>query len=197
MGDAFLVPPGTQNTLPLPKDNLAPRIGLAYSMTPKTIVRSGYGIFWVPNYVSFALNPTNDMVNAASTTYTGTVDGTHPYNSISLPFPDGISPPPGRTLGTEGTQQFLTQVVQSITEVNRAHHPNGYVQQWNLSVERELPPASCFRLLTSAPRELISSNIPSKSTRSRIPCWLKLLHSLKSEEGLPSRSCSLRPIRSL
>src|SRR6267154_3956169 len=139
MGDAFLVPPGTHNTLPLPKDNLAPRIGFAYSMTPKTIVRSGYGIFWVPNYVSFALNPNNDMVNAASTTYTGTVDGTHPYNSISLPFPDGISPPPGRTLGTEGTQQFLTQVVQSITEVNRAHHPNGYVQQWNLSVERELP----------------------------------------------------------
>jgi len=85
------------------------------------------------------LNPNNDMVNAASTTYTGTVDGTHPYNSISLPFPDGISPPPGRILGTEGTQQFLTQVVQSITEVNRAHHPNGYVQQWNLSVERELP----------------------------------------------------------
>jgi hypothetical protein len=139
MGDAFLVPPGTHHSLPLPKDNLAPRIGFAYSMTPKTIVRSGYGIFWVPNYVSFALNPNNDMVNAASTTYTGTVDGTHPYNSISLPFPDGISPPPGRTLGTEGTQQFLTQVVQSITEVNRAHHPNGYVQQWNLSVERELP----------------------------------------------------------
>jgi len=139
MGDAFLVPPGTHNTLPLPKDNLAPRIGFAYSMTPKTIVRSGYGIFWVPNYVSFALNPNNDMVNAASTTYTGTVDGTHPYNSISLPFPDGISPPPGRTLGIEGTQQFLTQVVQSITEVNRAHHPNGYVQQWNLSVEREFP----------------------------------------------------------
>src|ERR1700731_781257 len=139
MGDAFLVPPGTRNTLPLPKNNLAPRIGFAYSMTPKTIVRSGYGIFWVPNYVSFALNPSNDMVNAASTTYTGTVDGTHPYNSISLPFPDGISPPPGRTLGTEGTQQFLTQVVQSITEVNRAHHPNGYVQQWNLSLERELP----------------------------------------------------------
>ena len=139
MGDAFLVPPGTRNTLPLPKDNLAPRIGFAYSMTPKTILRSGYGIFWVPNYVSFALNPNNDMVNAASTTYTGTVDGTHPYNSISLPFPDGISPPPGRTLGTEGTQQFLTQVVQSITEVNRAHHPNGYVQQWNLSVERDLP----------------------------------------------------------
>ena len=139
VGDGFLVPTGTRNNLPLPKDNLAPRIGFAYSVTPKTILRSGYGIFWIPNYVSFALNPINDMVNAASTTYTGTIDGSHPYNSISLPFPDGISPPPGRSLGTAGTQQFLTQVVQSITEVDRAHHPNGYVQQWNVSVERELP----------------------------------------------------------
>ena len=79
------------------------------------------------------------MVNAPGTTYTGTVDGTHPYNSISLPFPNGISPPPGRSLGTSGTQQFLTQVVQSITEVNRFHHPEAYVQQWNLNVERQLP----------------------------------------------------------
>jgi hypothetical protein len=79
------------------------------------------------------------MVNAPGTTYTGTVDGTHPYNSISLPFPQGISSPPGRSLGTQGTQEFLTQIVQSITEVNRDHHPQGYVQQWNLSVERQLP----------------------------------------------------------
>jgi hypothetical protein len=139
MGDVFLVSPGTRNNLPAEKDSLAPRIGLAYSLTPKTIVRSGYGIFWIPDHVSFALNPINDMVNAASTTYTGTVDGTHPYNSISLPFPNGISPPPGRSLGTQGTQQFLTQVVQSITEVDRSHHPDGYVQQWNVSIERQIP----------------------------------------------------------
>jgi Carboxypeptidase regulatory-like domain/TonB dependent receptor len=139
MGDAFLIPQGTRNNLPLPPYNFAPRLGFAYRLTPMTIIRSGYGIFWVPNFASFALNPINDMVNAASTTYTGTVDGTHPYSSISLPFPNGISPPPGRSLGTERTQQFLTQVVQSITEVDREHHPNGYVQQWNVTVERELP----------------------------------------------------------
>jgi TonB dependent receptor len=139
MGDVFLVPPGMRSNLRLAKGDLAPRIGLAYGLTPKTIVRSGYGIFWIPTDVSFALNPINDMVNAPGTTYTGTVDGTHPYNSISLPFPDGISPPPGRSLGVQGTQEFLTRVVQSITEVDRAHHPEGYVQQWNLSVERQLP----------------------------------------------------------
>jgi hypothetical protein len=146
MGDVFLVPSGTRSNLPLAKTDLSPRIGLAYGLNPKTILRSGYGIFWIPTDVSFALNPINDMVNAPGTTYTGTVDGTHPYNSLSLPFPNGISPPPGRSLGIEGTQKFLTQVVQSITEVDRAHHPEGYVQQWNLSVEHQLPADFSFSL---------------------------------------------------
>lgn len=143
-GDAFLVPMGTRNNISMEKDNLSPRIGVAYSIGQQTVVRSGYGIFWIPDYVSFAVNPLNDMVNAAGTTYTGTVDGTHPFNSISLPFPAGISPPPGRRLGDKGTQQFLTQVVQSITEVDRARHPAGYVQQWNLSIERQLPAGFLF-----------------------------------------------------
>jgi hypothetical protein len=138
-GDGFLIPRGSRNNIPLDKTNFAPRIGMAFGVTPRTIIRSGYGIFWIPNYVSFAVNPINDMVNAASTTYIGTVDGTHPFNSIALPFPNGVSPPPGRSLGTQGTQQFLTQVVSSITEINRANHPSGYVGQWNLDVERELP----------------------------------------------------------
>jgi hypothetical protein len=139
MGDVFLIPPSMRNNLPLAKNNLAPRFGIAYSPTPSTIVRSGYGIFWIPDYVAYALNPNNDMVNAASTTYTGTIDGVHPYNTISQPFVNGISTPPGRSLGIEGTQQFLTQVVQSITEVDRSNHPWAYAQKWNFSLERQLP----------------------------------------------------------
>jgi len=138
-GDVFLVDPRARNNIPLEKFAFSPRLGFAFAIDPKTVVRSGYGIFWVPNYVSFALNPLNDMVNAASTTFTGTLDGTHPINTIALPFPDGISAPPGRGLGTQGTQQYLTQVVQSITEADRRNHPEAYVQQWNLNVERELP----------------------------------------------------------
>jgi hypothetical protein len=139
LGDAFLVSPGNRNNLPLRKSDFSPRVGFAYSIDSKTVVRSGYGIFWIPDYVSFSSNPLNDMVNGGATTYTGTVDGTHPVNTIGLPFPAGIAQPPGRSLGTVGTQQFLTQVVQSITEVNPSNHPQGYVQQWNLDVQRELP----------------------------------------------------------
>ena len=138
-GDVFLVDPGHRNNLPLDKTNFSPRVGFAYSLNAKTVVRSGYGIFWIPSYVSFALNPLNDMVNAGTTTYFGTVDGTHPVSTMALPFPAGIAPPPGRSLGVQGTQQYLTQVVQSITEVDPRNHPSGYVQQWNLNMERELP----------------------------------------------------------
>lgn len=138
-GDVFLVSPGDRNNIPLKKTDFAPRVGLAYSLTPNMVIRSGYGIFWIPSYVSFSLNPLNDMVNAGTTTYTGTVDGTHPVNTIASPFPAGISPPPGRTLGLQGTQQYLTQVVQSITEVDPSDHPAGYMQQWNLDLQRELP----------------------------------------------------------
>jgi hypothetical protein len=138
-GDVFLANSHHRNNLPLEKSEFSPRVGLAYSINPKTVVRSGYGIFWIPNYVSFSLNPLNDMVNAGATTYVGTVDGTHPVNTIALPFPAGISAPPGLSLGTAGTQQFLTQVVQSITEVNPRNHPEGYVQQWNLDLQRDLP----------------------------------------------------------
>src|ERR1700676_851136 len=144
IGDVFLVSPGKRNNLPLKKLDFSPRVGFAYSIDSKLLVRSGYGIFWIPDYVSFSLNPLNDMVNGGATTYTGTVDGTHPVNSIALPFPAGIAQPPGRSLGTIGTQQFLTQVVQSITEVNPGNHPEGYVQQWNLDVQRELPAGFCM-----------------------------------------------------
>jgi len=138
-GDVFLVSPHSRNNVPLPKNNFSPRLGFAYTLTRKMVIRGGYGIFWIPNYVSFSLNPLNDMVNAAATTYTGTIDGTHPANTIAFPFPAGIASPPGRSLGPEGTQQFMTQVVQSITEAVPSQYVPAYVQQWNVDIEREAP----------------------------------------------------------
>jgi hypothetical protein len=138
-GDVFLADSHHRNNLPLEQYEFSPRVGLAYSINAKTVLRSGYGMFWIPNYAAFSLNPLNDMVNGTATTYVGTVDGTHPVSTIALPFPDGISPPPGLGLGTAGTQKFLTQVAQSITEVNPSDHPEGYVQQWNLDLQRDLP----------------------------------------------------------
>jgi len=141
-GDVFLVSPsGKRTNIPLDRTEVSPRIGFAYSLNPKTVVRSGYGIFWIPNYVSFGLNPNNDPVNDATTSYTGTVNGNVPTNTINTPFLPTIVPPVGRSLGTLGTQQYVTQTVQNfaIAGDGLTDHPNGYVQQWNLNIQRELP----------------------------------------------------------
>lgn len=138
-GDVFLVSPSTRSNIPLPKDNIAPRIGFAYSLDPKTVIRAGYGIFWIPNYVSFGLNPNNDPVNDATTSYTGTINGSVPVNTISTPFIPEIVPPVGRTLGPLGTQMYMTQVVQNFAVADYSDHPFGYVQQWNLNIQRYLP----------------------------------------------------------
>jgi Carboxypeptidase regulatory-like domain len=138
-GDVFLVSPGKRTNIPLDRTEVSPRVGFAYSYNPKTVFRGGYGIFWIPNYVSFGLNPNNDPVNDATTSYTGTVNGTVPINTINFPFVPQIVPPIGRTRGTVGTQQYVTQTVQSFAIADLGNHPAGYVQQWNLNIQRDLP----------------------------------------------------------
>src|SRR5437879_6255165 len=59
-GDLFLVKTGVndgRNNLPLDKKQFLPRLGFAYSVDQKTVVRGGYGIFFIPNYISFGTNP--------------------------------------------------------------------------------------------------------------------------------------------
>ena len=146
-GDVFLVSPNAlpfnRTSIPKSYSEWGPRIGFAYSIDPKTVIRAGYGIFWIPNYVSFGLNPNNDLVNDATSSYTGTVNGITPVNTLSNPFPTTPNmapvPPVGRTLGTLGTQQYASQVTQSFATADYFNHPSGYVQQWNLNIQRQLP----------------------------------------------------------
>src|SRR5580692_4758791 len=76
-GDAFLVGTGRNsgnNNIPMDKKAFSPRLGFAYALDQKTVIRAGYGIFYIPNFVSFGLNPDNDFVNLASTPLHATND---------------------------------------------------------------------------------------------------------------------------
>ena len=76
-GDVFLVGTGvnsSRNNLPLSKKQILPRLGFAYALDSKTVIRGGYGIFFIPNYVSFNANPYNDILNAATSSFFNTND---------------------------------------------------------------------------------------------------------------------------
>jgi len=76
-GDVFLVGTGvnsSRNNLPLSYKEVLPRLGFAYALDSKTVIRGGYGIFFIPNYVSFNANPYNDILNSATSNFFNTND---------------------------------------------------------------------------------------------------------------------------
>jgi len=70
--DLFLVKTGVnggRNSLPLDKHQFMPRVGVAYGVNQKTVIRAGYGIFFIPNFVSFGVNPYIDPVASSTTPF--------------------------------------------------------------------------------------------------------------------------------
>ncbi len=110
----------------------APRLGFAYSVDPKTVVRGGYGLFWIPIDANWATNPLNDPVNSIQTLYHGNVSSNTPINTISTPWPNFIAPP-GRD------PSFQADLLGQGITIATTNFKYGYTQQWNLDIQRDLP----------------------------------------------------------
>ncbi|HJZ69607.1 MAG TPA: TonB-dependent receptor [Blastocatellia bacterium] len=114
-----------------PKHNFAPRLGIAYQVNGKTVLRAGYGIFY-----GFLGQRRGDVVQSGfsqNTPLIPTLDsGLHFIGTLSDPFPNGIQEPVG---SAAGQQTFLGQ---SITFFNlRPLSPR--MQRFEFSIQRELP----------------------------------------------------------
>lgn len=113
---------------------LAPRLGFSYRFLNKTVVRGGYGIFYLPNDVAFSTAPNNAPVNSLATQWVATIDGSvTPVDRLSNPFPNGVLTPPGNR---PTFQQIL--LGQGLGNSPIADEPYGYNQQWNLNIQHEL-----------------------------------------------------------
>jgi hypothetical protein len=112
-------------------NKMAPRIGMAWQVAPKTTIRGGYGMYWAPQ---FAIGtPYNPPGYTATSTYVASNDGNAtPANFLNNPFPGGLAKPTGSTLGD------LTGIGQSLSIIDQnARSPR--VQQYSFDVQRELP----------------------------------------------------------
>jgi hypothetical protein len=118
--------------------NFAPRIGAAYQLRDKIVMRGGYGVFFVPNY--YGQGP-NIGYSQATPWVTTLNSGLNPSSTLSgnstLGLPSAFStqvPVTGNTLGG------LTDVGFGLNPVtdNVRHSP--YVQQWMLGLQYSFTP---------------------------------------------------------
>ncbi len=113
--------------VPWDKTDFGPRIGLAYQIQPKTVIRAGFGMFYSgeQNRGSFTpldLNPpfNEDII------YTGPTYTLNPYvTRLSNGFPTNIY-----NLNIPGSLSLHGEAPDLLTP---------RVDKWNLSVQRELP----------------------------------------------------------
>jgi hypothetical protein len=114
------------------RNNFSPRVGISWQLNDKTVVRTGYGIFWnmlerIGSEDQLALNPPY-LIN----------------NNISLP---STATAPLFVLQNGFPANFLNPAALDLTRVRiRAANPdapNANVQQWSFGVQRTLP-ASLF-----------------------------------------------------
>ncbi|HEX4277388.1 MAG TPA: carboxypeptidase-like regulatory domain-containing protein [Bryobacteraceae bacterium] len=108
----------------------APRIGFAYSIDNKTVVRGGYGIYWAPTFFSYQ----NAIGYSQTTSINASTNGNYtPAVSLSNPYPNGLLQPTGNSLG------LASGVGQAITMFSPNSDSAGYSQHYSLEVQRQLP----------------------------------------------------------
>ena len=103
----------------------APRVGFAFSLNDKTVIRGGYGIFWAPPIFTFSVTGIGALGFSSITTVA-------PGATLSNPFPNGLNQPIGNSLG------LLTNIGDTIHFVDQ-NRQAAYVQKYSLDIQRELP----------------------------------------------------------
>jgi Carboxypeptidase regulatory-like domain len=114
-------------------NHVEPRLGISYQFDRNTVIRTGYGIFYLPVDVRWNDAPHNLFINSFTTPWqTAQSDGVTPRNTLANPFPGGIIPPFGRN-------QALIDVQGNGNEAALPNNPAPYVQQWNFDIQRQFP----------------------------------------------------------
>ncbi|MFL6448420.1 MAG: carboxypeptidase regulatory-like domain-containing protein [Bryobacteraceae bacterium] len=134
------------------RNKFGPRIGIAYAVNNKTIIRGGWGMFYAP--IRFADDPGLALGYTQTTTYVASNNGNStPANSLGNPFPNGISQPIGNSLGA------LTGIGSAFNYLDQ-NRTSGLVFQYSIDIQRQLPKNMMFDIgyIGSASRHLQTSS---------------------------------------
>ncbi|MCA2965148.1 MAG: TonB-dependent receptor [Acidobacteriaceae bacterium] len=118
---------------PFDRNNLAPRFGFAWKPGSRTVVRGGYGINYLGSYFGAVVN-TLSQGFGSNFSFTSPDGGLTPAFLFRTGLPTGTREPIGPAWGAVRVGQAPRSAPDFISQ----NHVNGYSQQYNLTVQREL-----------------------------------------------------------
>ena len=123
--------PGTNPVRPLKKNNFGPRMGAVYRLADKTIVSAGYGMVWIEmaGITTPFTTPTFPFLQTASQRALDTINPAFVLQNGPSVAPIGPTPNAGLGQGVFSVDGTLG---------------SGYVQQWNVALQRELTTNTTF-----------------------------------------------------
>lgn len=119
----------------------APRLGLAYRLDSKTVIRSGYGISWVPfpdNKYAWDHFPVKQSNTYNALTAFGQAQSSPGvYGSMATGFPaPQTAVIPSNGIIPANTPYLLAQHFNGVVPLD---YREAYIQSWNLALQRQLP----------------------------------------------------------
>jgi hypothetical protein len=112
------------------RNNLAPRIGLAYQLRPNTVLRAGYGIFF--EFFGGDRVQVQQQGFSQRTNLISSLDNGLTFRArLANPFPDPLQTAPG------ASGALTTYLGRSVNILWPDRKP-GYAQRWTFNVQREL-----------------------------------------------------------
>jgi hypothetical protein len=112
-------------------NNFSPRIGLAWAVRKNLVIKTGYGVFF--EVLGADRNDVHQQGFSQRTSLVPSLDNGLTFRAtLANPFPDGLLEPKGAAGG------LATYVGRSPGFFTPTRRP-GYMQRWNLAVQREFP----------------------------------------------------------
>jgi hypothetical protein len=126
---------GTGRSVPTDRNNLAPRIGFAFSITPNTVIRGGAGVYYGMSPATNFQFPGTVYSAAGNAIFSSDSNATRNFAvTLSNPFPNGMPVPQGQKYGAVALWGYDNSNNVGLEEARAAD-----IYQWNIGVQHLFP----------------------------------------------------------
>jgi hypothetical protein len=147
-------------SVPTYRGDVGPRLGFAYGIDAKTVVRGGAGIYFGMSPATNFQYPGTAFRKTASIFFTQTdFSNLQPYATMENPFPTGFTGPQGTEYGKLANWGYGNNNDLGMTSARDAD-----IYQWNLGIQRSLPSEIVLGVDYVANR---STHLPWSGTNNR------------------------------